>query len=301
MIPILITILSIIIMISIGYFLKQVNFLSKDAVEPLNKIALYILLPCLIFSTLTTADLSILNKLGILPFIILFSSIITGAISYLILKYFSLDDKNLWSVLIPLIIPNTGFMGYPIILGIYDMEGLLRAIFCDMNSSLSFLIISIIMILKFGGSIKTTIRKIALFPILWAIILGLIFNILNIPLNPVIGNTIDYLSQGTVPVIMLALGLSIDFSALSGHKTLILFISIMKLLLFPFVTLILASKIGLTGLEFDVSIIEAAMPSAMISLLLAFNHDLNYELTSDCIFISTVISLFTLPIVIMLL
>ena len=296
-----ITILSIILMIALGYFLKRIDFLSVNDVSTLNNIVIYILLPCMIFSALYSADLSSISKLGILPFVILASSFITGFVSYFILKRFNLSDKQFWSVLVTVMIANTAFMGYPVNLGIYGQEGFLRAIFCDIATLCIFLILSFILILKFGGTAKTAVRKITFFPPLWAVILGLSFNFLNIPIGPVLDNTINYLGQGAIPLIMLALGLSIDFSGLSRSKSMIVFTSIFKLMFFPFVAFLFVSFLGLSDLQYNVTIIEAAMPSGMLSLLLSISYKLDYQLTSDCILINTVISLITLPIILMIL
>ena len=84
-------------------------------------------------------------------------------------------------------------------------------------------------------------------------------------------------------------------------QSMIVFTSIMKLLFFPLIAFIIVSQIGFTNLEFNVSIIEAAMPSGMLSLLLSITYKLDFELTSDCILINTVISLITLPAIILLL
>lgn len=296
-----ITILSIIIMIGLGYVLKRIDFLAEKDIGPLNKVVMYILMPCMIFHALYYADLSLISKLGILPIIILASSLITGAVSYIILKQFNFDDVKLWSVLVTVMIANTAFMGYPVNLGIYGQEGFLRAIFCDIATLCIFLILSFILILKFGGTAKTAVRKITFFPPLWAVILGLFFNFLNIPIGPVLDNTINYLGQGAIPLIMLALGLSIDFSGLSRSKSMIVFTSIFKLMFFPFVAFLFVSFLGLSDLQYNVSIIEAAMPSGMLSLLLSISYKLDYQLTSDCILINTVISLITLPIILMIL
>ena len=298
---IIVTILSIVIMIGLGYFLKRIDFLSEKDIDPFNKIVMYILMPCMIFHAIYTADLSQIPKLGILPFIILASSFVTGIVSYFILKQLKFDDVTLWSVLVTVMIANTAFMGYPVTLGIYGNAGFLRAIFCDMATLCTFLLLSFVLILRFGGTVKTAVRKIALFPPLWAVVLGLGFNILGIPIGPVVDNTVNYLGQGAIPLIMIALGLSINFEALSRSRSMIVFTSIMKLALFPFVTFLIVSWLGLVNLEHSVSIVEAAMPSGMMSLLLAITYKLDYELTSDCILINTVISLITLPVIIMLL
>ena len=223
---------------------------------------------------------------------------VTGIVSYFILRQFKLDDITLWSVLVTVMIANTAFMGYPVTLGIFGQEGFFRAIFCDIATLCIFLILSFILILKFGGTVKTAVRKITFFPPLWAVILGLTFNFLNIPIGPVIDNTINYLGQWAIPLIMIALGLSIDFSAIKRSKNMIAFTSVMKLLFFPCIAFLVATQLGLVDLQFKISIIEAAMPSGMMSLLLAITYKLDYEMTSDCILINTVISLITLPAII---
>ena len=255
----------------------------------------------MIFSALFSSDLTLIPKLGILPVVILISSFFTGAISFFILKRLGYDDKKLWSVLVTVMIANTAFMGYPVNLGIFGYDGFLRAIFCDIATMCIFLILSFVLVIKFGGTVKKAIRKIALFPPLWAIIFGLGLNILNIPIGPVLDNVVHYLGDGAIPLIMISLGLSIDLSGLSRSKAMVGFTSVMKLLFFPLVAFVVASFLGLLNLEFTVSIVEAAMPSGMLSLVLAITYKLDYELTSDCILINTVISLITLPIIIMIL
>ena len=296
-----ITILSIILMIGIGYVLKRIDFLSEKDINPLNKIVMNILLPCMIFSALYSSDLSLIPKLGILPFVILISSFVTGLVSFLILKKLGYDDKKLWTVLVTVMIANTAFMGYPVNLGIFGHEGFLRAIFCDIATMCIFLILSFVLVIKFGGTVKKAIRKIALFPPLWAIVFGLGLNILNVPIGPVLNNTVNYLGNGAIPLIMISLGLSIDLAGLSRSKSMVAFTSIMQLLFFPAIAFIVVLFLGLSDLQYTVAIVEAAMPSGMLSLVLAITYNLDYQLTSDCILINTVISLITLPGIIMIL
>lgn len=86
--------------------------------------------------------------------------------------------------------------------------------------------------LKFGGSVKSAVKKIALFPHLWAIIFGFFLNLVNVPIGPVLDNTINYLGNGAIPLIMLSLGISIDLAAIKRSRSMIIFTSIMKLLFF---------------------------------------------------------------------
>ena len=153
------TIISIIVMIFIGVLLKKLDILKTEDNETLNKIVVNVALPCMIFNALYTANVSLLPDLSILTVFILLCSLIVGIITYLILKFLGYDNKALWSILVVVVLGNTGFLGYPISQGIFGAEGLVRAAFCDLATSIIFITVSIILIIIFDGSIKTAIKK----------------------------------------------------------------------------------------------------------------------------------------------
>ncbi|MCF0226738.1 MAG: AEC family transporter [Methanobrevibacter sp.] len=295
------TILSIAILIGLGYFFKRINLLSEKDVTPFNTLVMNLLMPCMIFSALYTADLSLISDLAIFPFINILSSFGTGAIAFIIFKALKLDQKTMWSVIVVVMIANTGFMGYPVNLGIYGQAGFFRAIFFDLGTTALFLILSFILIFKFGGSPKVAIKKILTFPVLWAVILGLIFNIYSIPIGPILDTTITYLGNGAIPLIMISLGVSIHLEGIFKNISMVGITSILKLIIFPLIALFVISFTSLTGLSVDVPIVEAAMPSGMLSLVLAITYKLDYRLTSNCILANTIFSLISLPIIIFLL
>ena len=89
-----------------------------------------IALPCMIFKALYKANMNLLPTLSILPVVGLLSSFVIGIIVYFILKYLKYDNKKIMEYSFnSYFIGNTGFMGYPIILGAYGNSGFVRAIF----------------------------------------------------------------------------------------------------------------------------------------------------------------------------
>ena len=89
------------------------------------------------------------------------------------MKKRKLDNTTIWAVLVALMICNTGFMGYPINIGVFGAQGFIRAIFCDMSASISFLVLSFILVLLYGGTFKKGIKKVLTIILLYALILGL--------------------------------------------------------------------------------------------------------------------------------
>ena len=276
-----IIIVSIIVMILIGTFSKKIGLLKEEDVETLNNIVINIALPCMIFNALYTADVSLLPRLSILTVYILITSLIVGVLTYLLLNFLGWDKRKIWSLVIVVVLGNTGFLGYPITQGIFGNAGMIRAVFCDISTSITFVVLSFILILIFDGEIKVAIRKSLTFLPLWSIILGITFNIFSIPITSVGSTVVTYLAGATIPLIMISLGLSL------------------KLIIYPLIALGVLSLLNITGFEHTIGFIEAAMSSAMLGLVLVVTYRLDWELTSDCIFTSTVFSLVTIPIFLM--
>ena len=294
-----IIILSIIIMILIGVLSKKIGLLKEEDVETLNNIVINIALPCLIFNTLYSADASLVPQLSILTVYMLITSLIVGILTYSLLYFLGWDKKKIWSVVIVVVLGNTGFLGYPITQGIFGNAGMVRAVFCDCSTSIVFVILSFILILIFDGEIKVALKKIVTFLPLWSIILGIIFALCNIPMPSVGSTVIGYLSGATIPLIMISLGLSLNLDGFKNHFKEVGLASFIKLVIYPLIGLGVLSLLNITGFNHTIGFIEAAMSSAMLGLVLSVSYKLDWELTSDCIFASTVLSLVTIPIFLM--
>ena len=294
-----IIIVSIIVMILIGALSKRIGLLKEEDVETLNNIVINISLPCMIFNALYTADVSLLPRLSILTVYMLITSLIVGVLTYLLLKSFGWDKRKIWSMVIVVVLGNTGFLGYPITQGIFGNEGMIRAVFCDISTSIIFVTLSFILILIFDGEIRVALKKIITFLPLWSIVLGILLNIFSVPITSLGSTVVSYLAGATIPLIMISLGLSLNLEGLKNHFKEVGLASIIKLVIYPLIALGVLSLLNITGFEHTIGFIEAAMSSAMLGLVLAVTYRLDWELTSDCIFTSTVFSLITIPIFLM--
>ena len=294
-----IIIVSIIVMILIGVLSKKIGLLKEKDVETLNNIVINIALPCMIFNALYTADVSLLPKLSILTVYILITSLIVGILTYSLLHFLGWERKKIWSLVTVVVLGNTGFLGYPITHGIFGNEGMIRAVFCDISTSILFILLSFILILIFDGELKVAIKKILTFLPLWSVVLGILFNIYSIPITPIGSTVVGYLAGATIPLIMISLGLSLKLEGLKYHFKEVGLASIIKLLIYPLIALGVLSLLNITGFEHTIGFIEATMSSAMLGMVIAVTYRLDWELTSDCIFTTTLFSLITIPIFLM--
>ena len=295
------TILAIILMILIGYAAKRIGLLKSEDSIPLNKIVINITIPALIFLAMYGADLSNISVLIPITLICIVTGSLCGLIIYLLSRAKGYSKKTKWTLVGTSTLINSGFLGYQIVLGVFGANGLVKAVFYDMGSTILFLCLGIFFILLFGGKYTSIIKRTLLFPPLWAIILGIIANIMHFNLGFLPLNVLKYLSGAAIPVIMISLGLSLEVGGLKNYLGAASFVSMIRLIISPIIAFSLVYFFGLSGLGGTVTVVEAGMPSAMLSLVLAASYDLDINAAAACIFMSTVISMITLPILIYIL
>ncbi|MBI5459782.1 AEC family transporter [Methanobacterium sp.] len=293
------TIIAIVLMIIIGYACRRLDFLKGEDTQTLNKIVVYIAIPSLIFMAMYSADLSNIKTFGTITLICITMGLISGIFAYIFTYLKGYPSKTRWGVVAASTLFNSGFLGYPVVLGVFGAAGLVRAIFYDVGSTILFISFGIFFLIIYGGSYQEIIKRSVLFPPLLAVIMGVIANLLHLPLGSVIPSTLNYLGGAAIPLIMLSLGLSLEFKGIKEYFGVASFVSILKLVISPLIAMIVVGLAGFTGLDRTVSIVEAGMPSAMLSLVLAITYDLDIKATVACIFLSTALSMISLTILIL--
>ncbi|MCL2157004.1 MAG: AEC family transporter [Methanobrevibacter sp.] len=289
------TIIAIFVMVFLGYTLKKIDLLKETDVDTLNKIVINVALPSMVFITIYKTDFSILQQIATLPLVGIIVGSLCGIFMYLVFTLKKFPEKKKWALILPVCVGNTGFFGFPVTLGIFGSEGLIRAIFYDVSTLIMFLSLSAILMFKFGGRIKDSLKSLFRFPSLWAVILGIMFNFLNLPIGEIFDISINYLAAATIPLIMISLGLSLQFKGIKEDLKSTSSVAFIKLIFSPILAIFILGFLGFSTLEYSVGIIEASMPCSMLMLVLAIEHDLDFKLTANCIVISTVFSILTIP------
>ena len=294
------TILAIVLMIIIGYICRRFDFLKAEDTQTLNKIVVNIAIPALIFLAMYHADLSHMKTFGTITLICITMGLISGVIAYLFTYLQGYSTKTRWGVVAASTLFNSGFLGYPVTLGVFGTAGLVRAVFYDVGSTILFTSFGVFFLVMYGGRYQDILKRSVLFPPLLAVILGIVANLLHAPLGSVIPSVLGYLSGAAIPLIMLSLGLSLEFRGIKEYFGVASFVSLLKLVISPLIAVLVVGLVGLTGLDRTVTIVEAGMPSAMLSLALAITYDLDIKVTAACIFLSTALSIISLTILILL-
>ena len=278
-------ILPVIFVVLIGYLWNKYN---KDF-NPIavTKLVANIGLPCLIYDSLTRSNLTIniYFKIFLSAFLVLAIGFLFG---YLLIKIFRLPSIKLTT---PLMHPNTGNMGIPLSLLAFGNEGL----------ALAAGFASIVMVSHFTANTAISsgnysLKRIILSPVLLSLIFSLIILFYKIEMPNFFNSITKILSGFVIPLVLLSLGISL--SKINIKKLKIGFIlGLFKLISGPFIGLLVVYLLKLDGNVAKVVILQASMPAAILTYLIAAQNNSYDQEIGTAVFVSTIGSAFSIPII----
>ncbi len=282
------------LLIAVGYLLEKLNISNSEWVDVLNKIAIYILFPSLIFSGITNIKLDAISSFSFVYInsLVLISIIFVTLLITKILK-FSRELSNTY--IISIFYGNIGYLGFPILHSLMPgYEGVVSihiAIYTFLLFTLGIAILEISMNRKLNFSILIEALK---NPLILSVLLSTAILATGSKLPHIITSSINLLAGGATPIILISLGIFLARNLPKIDYTHTIALVVIKLIIMPllFYSLYLAlEKPNILG----VSVLEAGMPIAITPYILAQIYPLKGELIAVSIVASCMFALLTLP------
>jgi predicted permease len=194
---------------------------------------------------------------------------------------------------------NVTYLGLPVLTGLYGPEAAKYALYYDLLAASPLLwLAGAPLAARYGEGRGFTSREslitIASLPPLWGIVIGALLNLAHVPLPPFLTKTLGMLGDLVVPLMIFSIGLALSLPKVRHAYTIVPAVLI-KLAVFPFISYMIAVLLGLKGTGLASCFIEGAMPTMVLSLLIAERFRLDVSLAAFIIVITTVISFVTLP------
>ena len=286
----------ILAMLGLGMLFARLRALPDNAAETLNKVVLYVCLPAAVLTYVPRLQLDA-NLLGLMatPWLLMLA---TWALVSLATRVFGFARDVHAVLLICVALANSSFIGYPMVRALLGDAALPYAVVYDQFGT--FLLLStfgLLVLARYSGDRPPTalqvLGRIGRFPPLWA----LLFALLLMPAQPPswIGTALKQLADAMLPLVMLAVGLSIQLRLRREELPPLAVGLLLKLLVLPALALPLSWALGMQGLMLKANVLESAMPTMITAAALAISHRLAPRLAAALVGYGIVLSLVTLP------
>lgn len=268
----------------------------------LNEFALKIGLPVLIFSALARSQFSFFDQAGVIILNSLFALFLfVGVLGFCRLVRVKAEATR--TIVACLMFGNIAYLGIPILTQIYDASILPTvSVIIAVWFFWFFTLVTGFVTTKRQkkndeGAFRKTCFALVNNPLLIAVVLGLFFAGLSIPIPAVIMQALDMVSASVTPTVLIVIGLFIGKSPFGTMKDWIpaVLLSVLTLVILPAAMVAGLQVFGIDPETYASSIIEAAMPFAITPFALADEYGLNKSWISRSIVLSTILSVFTLP------
>lgn len=298
-----------------GAILKRKGILKEESRGIITDLVMYGLLPCNIINSFRMEfDLEILKRFALVLGISMSVQVVSYGLSRVLYNHKPDAVKRVLQYCT--IVSNSGFLGLPIVEGVFGAEGMMYA---------SVYIIPMRVMMWSAGiacfttspDMKSVVKKIAVHPCIVAVYIGLGLMFLQVPLGIVYGELLQTAGPLSVVIQTLVLALDKAVKSLGGCTTAItmiligtmladmklkdmvdpdaLLISVVRLGLLPGMLLAGCRIFGLDPLLAGICVLITGMPAGSTSAILAAKYGCDYMFATKCVVVSTLLSMLTIP------
>lgn len=281
------------LLVGIGFFIRKRGIVNTEGRMNMIDLCLHLTLPFnVLHSFMRKWDWELFASCGM----ILALSVGFNAISVLFSRilYNKQEEKQQKSLKYGTIISNSGFLGNPMVEGIYGTDGLLYAALFMLPVRIVMWTVGMAVFLK--GRKEKLWKNILTHPCIVAIYAGVLIMISGIEFPVFVEKTITGISNCNTPLSMMLVGMMLAEVKPKGlvDRTMMFYAGV-RLLLIPAVVYVITAWLPIDAMLRGITVIMAGMPAPITTALLSAKYGGDEQYATGMIFMSTLLSLITLP------
>jgi malate permease and related proteins len=273
-----------------GFLLGKLTLIDPRS---LSQATFFIFGPCLVFSLITGTQMEgadIVRMIGFSFFIIL----LVGALTWMAGKAMKLERRLLMAVMLATMFMNAGNYGLSVNLFAFGEEALAHASLFFVTSAVMTYTVGVFIASMGSASMKKSFLTLFKLPVVYALLFGILFMTIGWSLPQPLERTINLVGTASIPVMLVLLGLQVGRLEWSVKYSALGLAAGMRLVIAPVLAVLFSSMFGLQGPARQAGILEAAMPTAVLSVVLSTEFDLEPSFMTSAVFVTTFLSPLTL-------
>jgi malate permease and related proteins len=292
------SIFTLFILIGVGFVAFRFGYISRSGASGLSSLLVNVTIPCLIIESMQVPLSS--GLIYSIEILVIIEIVVFGVSFFMaaIVPYFLRGSPFETGVLrFMLIFSNLGFMGYPVAHAMFGEESVFYVTL--INLPFGFLVFTLgVILLRPDLASHPDIKRIVT-PGLLASCFGLFLFVTGLIIPSPLKESISLLGSITTPLAMIVIGTflaPLSFIAMVSDFR-VWIVSGFRLLIIPVIVFMIIRPFTTDPLLLGIPVLLAAMPVAANTVLLSEEYGVNAELASKGVFISTILSLLTIPVI----
>ncbi len=283
-------IVPIFIVAGIGFLI--VRYLGAD-VRTLSRVTLYVLTPCLLFDVLVNSNVSA-GEFERLTLFALGTTLGMGLIAWLVTRVLRIGRVMTSAFIVVVMFANGGNYGLPLTLFVFGQETLARATIYFVVSIVLTYTVGIFLASSGRRSFGEALLSVLRIPSIYASAAAVVVILTGVVTPSFLMRPIKLLGNAAIPVMILVLGMQLERAAKPAGLRLVGLAVGLRLVVSALLGLLLAHFLGLGGAARQAGVLQSAMPVAVVTTILAVEFEVEPVFVTGVVFLSTILSPFTL-------
>ena len=284
-----------------GFICCKTKIAKADHLSTLSAILVYVCSPCMVVNSFMQIERTP-RMLGQIMLFFVVSLAIQTVLTFILYGIFrkKFHDVKYRMLTVSFGLGNAGFFGIPIIKALLPGHPEVACFACVYIVGMNMLTFTIGAYCLTGDKTRMTLKKAFLNPPFISLLVALVLYAVNFSgiMPELLGGALDLLNRTTTPLCMIILGIrlaSVSFKKLFT-RIYVYIICACKLLIFPFACLAIVYFLPLSPVFKAAMFILGGTPCAAVMLNIAEMYDGETELAANCVLLSTLLCVFTIPI-----
>ena len=292
------------VIVIVGYMAGKLGYMGGDFDRKLSSLVLNWTCPALILSSAMTGELP--DRRFILPLLAIsvVTYVVLTGVAFWLPRFLTKRKEDEGVVGFAMMFGNVGFMGYPVVASIFGHEAVFYAAVLNVVNTFAVFTVGTVLVTGKTEVEGPLFQKKVLYgsPMLSAYLTMLIvaLQIENIP--AFISQPLTMIGNITVPAALLIIGSSMSqlpLKALMGNTT-VYVTTVMRLAVVPIAMYFLCMLLGFDPYVVNINTVVIAMPVATYGTILCLKYGRDTSLMAEVTFITTLLSMITIPLLVMM-
>ena len=284
--------------ILVGFIAAKTGYIDIKIKNAISKIIIKIVLPCLILSSVSSKELEkeLMGDIFVVFLMSVFCLLVLLGMGVITAKALKIPKGTEAVHKLLSCLGNVSFVGYPVISAMYGETGFFYAIIYWLINDLFLWTFGVITLKnEKPKSVKEVIKNL-INPNTIAFTVAIIMLIFGIKMPKLLGDTVSSIGGLTVSLSMIFIGMALaEVDANVLKKWWIFVIAPLKMIIFPILFIYIFKLLGIKEILLGAVVLEAAMPAQTVLSILANESDADAEYAACGMFVTTILSLVTLP------
>ena len=287
-------ILPIFVIAGVGFLLAR--YLAVQ-VQTLSRVTFHALAPALVFNILTTSTVSAgeFGRMAGFYLLVAASAMVMARLAAIPLR---LDRASLSAFLLVVVCSNSGNYGLPVALLAFGRDALTFASVYFVSSAIFSYTGGILLAASGRRSVAQALAGVVRVPAVYGALAAAVVMAFGLPVPDAVARPMALLSDAALPMMVLVLGMQLERATWPERPDMVAVAALLSLVLTPLAAFGIAHLIGLEGAAFQAGVLQASMPTAVVTTILALEFNVLPNFVTSVVCVTTLLSPLTLTLLI---